>query len=178
MSASEKKVVVGFLVVIVIIAGLVWYQENKKKVEYVPVEEPTAVVNTPVPTTSLGVNSIQPTAQPTIDLQNIKELMFQDIKVGTGESAITGKNVTVNYIGYLINGTKFDSSYDRGIPFAFNLGVGQVIKGWDQGVVGMKIGGKRRLIIPSTLGYGEKGAGEVIPTNATLVFDIELLKIE
>ena len=182
MSANEKMVIIGFFVVIVLIAAVVWYQENKKKIEYIPVKEPTVIANTPIPTASLGIGSVQPTAQPTaqptLDLKNIKELMLQDIKEGTGEAVITGKKVTVNYNGYLIDGTKFDSSYDKGTPFTFSLGSGEVIKGWDQGVVGMKIGGMRRLIIPSTLGYAEKGAGDVIPPNATLVFEIELLKIE
>ena len=106
------------------------------------------------------------------------QLKIEDIKVGTGDEAVKGKKVTVNYLGTLTNGTKFDSSYDRGTPFTFNLGAGQVIKGWDMGVAGMKVGGKRRLTIPSSLGYGERGAGNDIPPGATLVFEVELLKIE
>jgi len=98
--------------------------------------------------------------------------------VGTGDEAVNGKKVTVNYSGTLINGTKFDSSYDRGVPFSFNLGAGEVIAGWDRGVTGMKVGGKRKLTIPSSLGYGATGAGEVIPPNATLIFEVELLKVE
>ena len=86
--------------------------------------------------------------------------------------------MTVQYTGWLANGKKFDSSFDHGAPFTFVLGNHQVIQGWDQGVVGMKVGGKRRLLIPSTLGYGPTGAGEVIPPNATLVFEVELLKVE
>ena len=106
------------------------------------------------------------------------ELKIEDIVVGSGEEAIAGKKVTVNYEGTLENGTKFDSSYDRGTPFSFNLGAGEVIEGWDKGVSGMKVGGKRRLVIPSSLGYGSQGAGGVIPPDATLVFEIELLKVE
>ena len=105
------------------------------------------------------------------------KLVKQDLKVGTGAEAKPGQTVTVHYRGTLTNGTKFDASYDRGEPFSFSLGAGQVIKGWDQGVAGMKIGGRRKLIIPSELGYGPKGAGEKIPPNATLVFEVELLKV-
>jgi len=106
------------------------------------------------------------------------ELKIEDITVGTGEEAVVGKKVTVNYAGTLENGTQFDSSYDRGIPFSFNLGAGEVIQGWDKGVVGMKVGGKRKLTIPSSLGYGERGAGNAIGPNATLIFEIELLKVD
>jgi FKBP-type peptidyl-prolyl cis-trans isomerase FkpA len=98
--------------------------------------------------------------------------------VGTGDEARTGQRVTVHYTGWLTNGTKFDSSRDRGDPFAFALGRGQVIHGWDEGVAGMRVGGQRRLIIPPDLGYGARGAGGVIPPNATLVFDVELLKVQ
>lgn len=106
------------------------------------------------------------------------ELKIEEITVGTGDEAVAGKKVTVNYAGTLENGTKFDSSYDRGTPFSFNLGAGEVIQGWDQGVAGMKVGGKRKLTIPSSLGYGERGAGAAIPPNATLIFEVELLKVE
>ena len=98
--------------------------------------------------------------------------------VGTGVEAVSGKSVTVHYTGTLTDGTKFDSSKDRGEPFTFNLGAGEVIKGWDQGVVGMKVGGKRKLTIPSELGYGTQGAGGVIPPNATLIFEVELLDVK
>jgi len=105
-------------------------------------------------------------------------LVIEEVKEGTGAEAKAGGNVTVHYTGTLTNGTKFDSSLDRGEPFKFRLGVGQVIQGWDQGVAGMKVGGKRKLTIPPQLGYGERGAGNVIPPNATLVFDVELLDVE
>lgn len=104
-------------------------------------------------------------------------LKYVDQAVGTGDVAVAGKTVSVHYTGWLENGKKFDSSVDRGEPFSFPLGAGRVIKGWDEGVQGMKVGGKRKLTIPSDLGYGSRGAGGVIPPNATLIFDVELLGI-
>jgi FKBP-type peptidyl-prolyl cis-trans isomerase FkpA len=109
-------------------------------------------------------------------------LQYEDLTVGSGPEAEAGANVTVHYTGWLQNpdgspGQKFDSSKDRGDPFEFPLGAGNVIKGWDQGVQGMKVGGLRRLVIPSALGYGARGAGGVIPPNATLIFDVELLGV-
>ena len=102
-------------------------------------------------------------------------LSYTDIVKGTGAAPISGKNVTVHYTGTLENGKKFDSSVDRGQPFVFRIGAGEVIPGWDEGVISMRVGGKRRLVIPSQLGYGAAGAGGVIPPNATLIFDVELL---
>ncbi|MEO8366515.1 MAG: FKBP-type peptidyl-prolyl cis-trans isomerase [Pseudoxanthomonas sp.] len=106
-------------------------------------------------------------------------LQFEDTVVGTGAAAAPGRNVTVHYTGWLYEndaqGDKFDSSKDRGEPFVFALGAGMVIKGWDEGVQGMKEGGQRTLIIPASLGYGARGAGGVIPPNAMLIFDVELL---
>jgi FKBP-type peptidyl-prolyl cis-trans isomerase len=104
-------------------------------------------------------------------------LKVVDEVVGTGAVAKTGDHVTVNYTGWLTNGTKFDSSLDRNQPYEFDLGAGSVIKGWDEGVVGMKVGGTRKLTISPDLGYGAQGAGGAIPPNATLVFEIELLKV-
>ena len=104
-------------------------------------------------------------------------LQYLDLKVGTGATAQAGQTVTVHYTGWLENGKKFDSSVDRGQPFSFPLGAGRVIKGWDEGVQGMKVGGKRKLTIPSNLGYGARGAGGVIPPNATLIFEVELLGV-
>ena len=109
-------------------------------------------------------------------------LQYIDTQIGKGETAASGQQVTVHYTGWLYNnetqGDKFDSSKDRGTPFAFSLGAGMVIRGWDEGVAGMKIGGARTLIIPPELGYGARGAGGVIPPNATLKFDVELLGVK
>jgi FKBP-type peptidyl-prolyl cis-trans isomerase FkpA len=105
-------------------------------------------------------------------------LSYVDQVIGTGELAVAGKTTTVHYTGWLTTGQKFDSSVDRGQPFSFPLGAGRVIKGWDEGVQGMKVGGKRKLTIPSALGYGARGAGGVIPPHATLVFDVELLGVQ
>ena len=104
-------------------------------------------------------------------------LIIEDVTVGEGAVAATGQKVTVHYTGWLTNGTKFDSSKDRNDPFDFPLGGGRVIKGWDEGVQGMKVGGKRKLTIPPALGYGARGAGGTIPPNATLVFEVELLGV-
>jgi len=104
-------------------------------------------------------------------------LKIEELKQGDGDVAVAGKTVSVHYTGWLTNGTKFDSSKDRKQPFEFPLGGGRVIKGWDEGVQGMKVGGIRKLTIPSSLGYGSRGAGGVIPPDATLVFEVELLKV-
>ncbi|EAZ94053.1 FKBP-type peptidyl-prolyl cis-trans isomerase [Crocosphaera chwakensis CCY0110] len=117
-----------------------------------------------------------------MDLENAvtteSGLKYIDVTEGDGESPTQGQTVTVHYTGTLENGKKFDSSRDRNKPFSFKIGVGQVIKGWDEGVASMKVGGQRILIIPSDLGYGARGAGGVIPPNATLIFDVELLEVK
>jgi FKBP-type peptidyl-prolyl cis-trans isomerase FkpA len=104
-------------------------------------------------------------------------LVIEEINLGDGDEAKAGQMVSVHYTGWLTNGTKFDSSVDRNESFDFPLGRGHVIRGWDEGVAGMKVGGKRKLTIPPDLGYGPRGAGGVIPPNATLVFDVELLAV-
>lgn len=111
-------------------------------------------------------------------MESTKELIIEDISAGTGPEAKPGDLITVNYSGTLSSGAKFDSSYDRGVSFSFTLGAGEVIAGWDQGFTGMKVGGKRKLTIPPHLGYGERGAGDLIPPNSTLIFEVELLKVE
>ena len=104
-------------------------------------------------------------------------LVIEELNVGDGDVAAAGQSVTVHYTGWLTDGKKFDSSKDRDDPFEFDLGGGRVIRGWDEGVQGMKVGGTRKLTIPPTLGYGARGAGGVIPPNATLVFEVELLAV-
>jgi FKBP-type peptidyl-prolyl cis-trans isomerase len=126
-------------------------------------------------------NSSNKTSQTTMDKKTtstVTSLQIEDITVGTGAEVKVGDTVTVNYVGTLEDGTKFDSSYDRNLPFDTQIGVGRVIKGWDQGIVGMKVGGKRKLTIPSDLAYGDSGAGGVIPGKATLIFEIELLAVK
>jgi FKBP-type peptidyl-prolyl cis-trans isomerase FkpA len=133
-----------------------------------------------------GASGAEPPTSPaksdTMNTKTDSGLQFQDLVVGTGAQASAGQQVTVHYTGWLQNpdgsaGKKFDSSLDRGQPFNFPLGAGRVIRGWDEGVAGMKVGGKRKLIIPAELGYGARGAGGAIPPNATLIFDVELLGV-
>jgi FKBP-type peptidyl-prolyl cis-trans isomerase len=133
-------------------------------------------------TTACSEQATPPTSKS--EKSKVTELIKTDIKVGEGAEATAGHEVSVHYTGWLYEeaapehkGNKFDSSRDRGSPFEFPLGAGHVIQGWDRGVEGMKVGGQRTLIIPSTLGYGARGAGGVIPPNATLVFDVELLGV-
>lgn len=160
------------ILIIIIVIGIfalvmnsVKLGDNSKEVLGTTMSNPT---NNPSQTAA-------PTQQPGAPVTDLK---IEDEKVGTGDLAVAGKTVTVNYLGTLTDGSKFDSSYDRNQPFTFNLGAGQVIKGWDQGVAGMKVGGKRKLTIPASLGYGAAGAPPVIPGNATLIFEVELLKVE
>lgn len=134
----------------------------------------TMISQTPIATLT-GTSQPEPAAGELITLSS--GLKIQDIVVGTGAKATQGDAVAVHYVGTLTNGTKFDSSRDRGQPFVFVLGAGNVIQGWEIGVPGMKVGGKRKLIIPPQLAYGERGAGDMIPPNATLVFEVELLEV-
>ena len=140
-----------------------------------------ASVTAPAPTPVAATT--QPTAVPTFAAQApapgepMGSLQVKDVVLGSGTEAVAGKSVTVNYTGRLLTGKQFDSSVGKA-PFVFTLGAGQVIKGWDMGVAGMKVGGKRQLVIPPHLGYGASGAAGVIPPNATLVFDVELLGVQ
>ena len=154
-----------FLILLGIIGG-VYISKNKNQT--FPTSSPEATIQ----------SAVEGEATSSTETKMEDKLIIVDEKVGTGDLATSGKKITVNYSGTLTNGTKFDSSYDRGTPFVFNLGAGEVIKGWDQGFDGMKVGGKRKLTIPPSLGYGEAGAGGAIPPNATLIFEVELLKVE
>jgi FKBP-type peptidyl-prolyl cis-trans isomerase FkpA len=132
---------------------------------------------TAAPEAAAAAAAQAPTLDPAALTETGTGLRYQDLVVGEGADAVAGQTVTVHYTGWLLGGAKFDSSLDRGEPFAFPLGQGRVIRGWDEGVAGMKVGGKRRLVIPPDLGYGAAGAGGVIPPDATLVFDVELLGV-
>lgn len=129
-------------------------------------------------TTSLTTSSASgiPASSSSTGVQSVEGLEIEDLKIGDGEEAVSGKKVVVNYLGTLKNGTKFDSSYDRGTPFSFTLGTGEVIEGWEKGILGMRVGGKRKLTISPELGYGPQAVGE-IPANSTLIFEVELLQV-
>jgi FKBP-type peptidyl-prolyl cis-trans isomerase FkpA len=124
-----------------------------------------------------GVNSSAPVKTSGSPTTTADGLQYWDVMVGGGATAAPGSRVSVHYSGFLTTGEKFDSSRDRGEPFSFSLGAGEVIKGWDEGIAGMKVGGQRQLRIPPGLAYGASGAGGVIPPNATLIFDVELLDV-
>ncbi|MDD2482881.1 MAG: FKBP-type peptidyl-prolyl cis-trans isomerase [Candidatus Shapirobacteria bacterium] len=127
--------------------------------------------------TETKISDSTKTTMPTLAPSKVTELIIEDTKVGTGSAVKSGDTVSINYVGTLEDGTKFDSSYDRNEPFETQIGVGQVIEGWDKGVVGMKVGGKRKLTIPYQLAYGENGYGP-IPAKATLIFEVELVAIK
>jgi FKBP-type peptidyl-prolyl cis-trans isomerase FkpA len=152
---------------VVLLAGLIfWVSACAKKETQNQAEPAGGAPSAAAPAASTGI------------VTTSSGLQYQVLKEGNGAVAKAGQTVSVHYTGWLTDGKKFDSSVDRGQPFQFPLGGGQVIKGWDEGVAGMKVGEKRKLTIPPGLGYGERGAGGVIPPNATLVFDVELLGIQ
>jgi len=154
------KTVFAFVLIIIFVGIGIWLFDRKSA--DISEESQVLMTSTPVP---IPTNTL-------IKMEN--GLQIQDLTVGTGPEVKVGQELTMHYSGTLENGVKFDSSYDRGEPFQFLLGAGQVIQGWDLGIQGMKIGGKRKLIIPASLGYGEKGIGP-IPPNAVLIFEVELL---
>lgn len=179
---EHKKGIVGVVMfvslVVVIIAAFYLYDISKENLSNNILPSPTSS-SLSIPSGDLEIDLNNESGKEVQNMnESVTELKIEDIKVGSGEEAVTGKRVSVNYLGTLTDGTKFDSSYDRGTPFSFNLGAGEVIKGWDQGVVGMKIGGKRKLTIPSSLAYGDQGIPGEIPGGATLIFEVELLKVE
>jgi FKBP-type peptidyl-prolyl cis-trans isomerase len=136
-----------------------------------------ALAAAPVAAETPATDAGKPAAAEEKTVTTASGLRYVELKVGEGAEAKAGDRVQVHYTGWLEDGTKFDSSVDRGTPFAFPLGAGRVIKGWDEGVAGMKVGGKRKLVIPADLGYGARGAGGVIPPGATLLFEVELLEV-
>lgn len=170
---NKNYLFVTIFLILLIVAGVIFSFFGKKNQNTaLQTSSPSATITTVETPTVVGAST---SATP---IMNVTELKIEDEKVGTGDAAVAGKKVTVNYVGTLTDGSKFDSSYDRNEPFTFTLGAGEVIPGWDQGVAGMKIGGKRRLTIPSSLAYGDSGIPGAIPGGATLIFEVELLGVE
>ena len=169
----NMKLMYSIIIVLVAVA-LVYFALNKA--ENKPVPQSQSTMNSSVaPENTVGATNVE--TKPSTPLLS-NELLMTTTKEGTGPESKNGDTLSVNYTGYLADGTKFDSSFDRGTPFEFTLGTGQVIKGWEIGMLGMKKGEVRKLIIPSRYGYGEAGFPGVIPGNATLAFEVELIEIK
>jgi len=160
------KVIFSFVILIAVVAVGIWLFARKNE-----------TVNNANLNNTLATPTLASTPTPSESNQP-QSLQVQDLRMGTGTVAKAGQVITVNYVGTLADGTKFDSSYDRKQPFSFILGGGMVIKGWDMGLVGMKVGGKRKLIIPPDLAYGQEGRPPVIPANSILIFEVELLAVQ
>ena len=162
---KRQRIILGVILFgIVALVGYLIYDNIQKNKP--PASDEPYIIDTFPPTPSANLITLD------------SGLQFEDLQVGTGEQAASGNTVSVHYTGWLEDGTQFDSSVERGEPFSFSLGAGGVIKGWDLGVAGMRVGGTRLLIIPAELGYGDAGAGGVIPPGATLIFEVQLLAIE
>jgi len=161
----SKNKIISILIIIILILAFIFLTKKPKESE---IKFPD----------SIGTSTIMPTKNPTLTQSQVTELKIEDIKIGTGNAVKSGDTIEMNYLGTLENGTKFDSSYDRGQTFSTQIGVGQVIQGWDKGVPGMKVGGKRKLTIPYQMAYGEAGIPGVIPAKATLIFEVELVSIK
>lgn len=177
----QKNLIPVFIILIVISIGVVgiFYLSNQKP----PSDNQLNLNPTPLPTNGIITpEATQDNQMQKLDINTFQAsssgLRIKDEIIGTGKEVKSGDTVTVNYLGTLANGTKFDSSYDRGQPFETQIGVGRVIKGWDEGIVGMRVGGKRILIIPPDLGYGAQGAGQSIPPNSILIFQVEVLGVK
>lgn len=181
MFRSITPVLIVFVVIAVGLGGIFYLSNSKPSGQnaldtnqvMLPTIAPSSAIISPQPTQGLSTQA----ANMDNYITTTSGLKYFDETVGTGQEVKAGDTVTVHYLGTLENGVKFDSSYDRNTPFTTQIGVGQVIKGWDEGIVGMKTGGKRRLIVPSNLGYGQQGVGS-IPPNATLIFEVELLEVK
>lgn len=166
----KKNFLFLVILIIVLLGVLIFFpfsNQTKKNQEIQISPTPTNVI----------INSPTPSSKPDNFVTMSDGLKIEDIIVGSSGEVKSGDTVTVNYVGTLLDGTKFDSSYDRNMPFTTQIGVGQVIKGWDEGIIGMRIGGKRKLIIPPSLGYGNQPMGS-IPPNSTLIFEVELLSVK
>lgn len=183
MDKNFLYIMLGAAIILIIILATSQNRSGNKQ----PADIMNDLLTSPSPTVNLNQQSQQSSSttsttvvnnQTSLPMQTLEGgLKIQDITIGEGEEVKSGDTISIHYKGALENGTKFDSSYDRGEPFETQIGVGQVIKGWDLGVVGMKVGGKRKMIIPPSLGYGSQSVGG-IPADSTLIFDVELVSIK
>jgi peptidylprolyl isomerase len=175
-----KNIFAIVILIAVVLVGIWLFVSKGTKQTATIYDSAAPTVNNSTTPTATPIVTPTPVISPVGKLTKMKDgLQIQDEVIGTGPVANSGDTIAVQYTGTLSNGKKFDSSYDHGQPFAFQLGVGQVIKGWDEGVIGMKVGGKRKLIIPPTLAYGSQDVGNgLIPPNSTLIFEVELVGIQ